>query len=172
MTYTVCTLFPGESLGDVNLTSTSLLKYKEDRSETYVKSDKECDVLVFEKQQFADVLFQEMKDSLYEKIITLKNSEFFESISPYALVILCSNIEIKQYSYGDIIVRQEQEPEFCFIIVSGECKIVYETVLYKSKEEISGLKQPLPLKFGPSPSDSQSVLVPSVKPSSDEGFFN
>ena len=46
-----------------------------------------------------------MKDSLYEKIITLKNSEFFESISPYALVILCSNIEIKEYTYGDVIVR-------------------------------------------------------------------
>lgn len=73
--------------------------------ETYVKSDKECDVLTFDRQAFANVLFQEMKDSLYEKIITLKNSEFFESISPYALVILCSNIEIKEYKYGDVIVR-------------------------------------------------------------------
>lgn len=79
-----------------------------------------------------------MKDSLYEKIITLKNSEFFESISPYALVVLCSNIEIKEYSYGDVIVRQQKEPENCYIIVSGECKVVYETIIYKSREEIMG----------------------------------
>lgn len=102
-TFALCTLFPGESLGDVNLTST--LKHKEDQTQTYVQSDKECDVLVFDRKAFANVLFQEMRDSLYEKIITLKNSEFFESISPYALVILCSNIEIKEYSYGDVIVR-------------------------------------------------------------------
>lgn len=46
-----------------------------------------------------------MKDSLYEKIIALKNSEFFESISPYALVVICSNIEMKEFSYGDVIMR-------------------------------------------------------------------
>jgi hypothetical protein len=60
---------------------------------------------VFDKKEFANVLFKEMKDSLYEKIIALKNSEFFESISPYALVVICSNIEIKEFSYGDVIMR-------------------------------------------------------------------
>jgi hypothetical protein len=60
---------------------------------------------VFDRKEFASVLFKEMKDALFEKIISLKNSEFFESISPYALVVLCSNVEIKEFSYGDVIVR-------------------------------------------------------------------
>lgn len=53
--YSVCTLFSGESLGDINMTKT--LRYKEDQIQTYVKSDKECDVLVFDRKAFADVLF-------------------------------------------------------------------------------------------------------------------
>ena len=41
--------------GDINMTKT--LRYKEDQIQTYVKSDKECDVLVFDRKAFADVLF-------------------------------------------------------------------------------------------------------------------
>lgn len=62
---------------------------------------------MFDRKEFASVLFQEMKDSLYQKIKALKNSEFFEDISPYALVILCSNVEMKEFSYGDVINRQD-----------------------------------------------------------------
>ncbi|CDW82617.1 UNKNOWN [Stylonychia lemnae] len=180
ITFSLCTLFPGESLGDVNLAST--LKHKEDQCQTFVKSDKECDVLVFDRKEFSNVLFQEMKESLYEKIITLKNSEFFESISPYALVILCSNIEIKEYSYGDVIVRQQQEPEFCYIIVSGECKVAYETIIYKTRDEMNALVQAgkLSMHFGfqnYNPSDqyyggkkNKLDSLPIVK--SEDGFFN
>ena len=84
---------------------TSTLKIKEEYIQTYVKSNQECDVLVFDRKEFSEVLFQEIRESLYEKIITLKNSEFFDALSPYALVILCSNIEIQEYNYGDIIIR-------------------------------------------------------------------
>jgi len=73
--------------------------------DVYVRSDSECDLISFGRKEFSEVLFQEIKETLYEKIVALKNSEFFESISPYALVILCSNVEVKEYGFGDIIVR-------------------------------------------------------------------
>lgn len=97
-----------------------------------MSSVKECDVLVFERRQFTDVLFKDMMDSLYEKIMCMRNSEFFENLSPYAMVILCSNIELQEYSYGDVILRQECEPDECYILISGECKLVLETVIYKA----------------------------------------
>lgn len=55
MTYSIATLFPGESLGDINLTNT--LKINEKYIETYVKSNVECDILVFNREAFADILF-------------------------------------------------------------------------------------------------------------------
>jgi hypothetical protein len=42
-------------LGDINLTTT--LRHKEDHISTFVQAEKECDVLVFERKEFADVLF-------------------------------------------------------------------------------------------------------------------
>ncbi len=47
-----------------------------------------------------------MKDNLYNKIMMLKNTEFFEDLSPYALVILASNIQVREYQLGDVIIRQ------------------------------------------------------------------
>lgn len=58
-----------------------------------------------------------MMNSLYEKIMSMRNSEFFENLSPYAMVILCSNVELVEYKYGDVILRQETEPDECFIII-------------------------------------------------------
>jgi hypothetical protein len=46
-----------------------------------------------------------MKTELYTKIMMLKNAEFFSDLSPYALVILASNVHIKDFKYGDVIVK-------------------------------------------------------------------
>ena len=94
-TQSLSTMFPGDSIGDTNLISK--IKVNEQFMESYVESTTDCDFLVFDKKEFANVLFKEMKDTLYEKIMALKNSEFFSSISPYALVVICSNVEIKTF---------------------------------------------------------------------------
>jgi len=126
------------------------LKVHEDDCNIYVQSTTDCDLLMFDKKEFADVLFKEMRDSLYEKILALKRSELFENISPYALVVICSNVEVKEYSHGDVIIRQDNEPGSCFIIVEGECKVVYEKVVYRTKEEMNAFnqKKEQPFKFG------------------------
>ena len=73
-----------------------------------------------------------MKDNLYKKIMMLKNAEFFEDLSPYALVILASNVHVKEYKLGDVIVKQGTVPTECYIVLEGECKAVYENEIKKS----------------------------------------
>ena len=73
-----------------------------------------------------------MKSELYQKIMMLKNAEFFEDLSPYALVILSSTVQIKEFKLGDVLMRQGTIPEECLIILEGECKTVYEETINKS----------------------------------------
>ncbi len=54
------------------------------------------------------------------------------------MVILCSNVELCEYSYGDVILRQDIEPEECMIIITGECKLVLETIIFKPQEGKAG----------------------------------
>ena len=46
-----------------------------------------------------------MKEFLYNKIITLKKIPFLEDLSSYSLAILAYNVNVKQYKYGDIIIK-------------------------------------------------------------------
>ena len=54
ITYSIATLYPGESLGDITMNT---LKFKEQFIESYVKSNIECDVLVFNRKEFSEILF-------------------------------------------------------------------------------------------------------------------
>ena len=103
--YSGMLIYPGDAVGDANIKDKIVISKGRGETKWYVSSVKECDVLVFERRQFTDVLFKDMMDSLYEKIMCMRNSEFFENLSPYAMVILCSNIELHEYSYGDVILR-------------------------------------------------------------------
>ena len=62
LSYTVCTLFPGESMGDLNLITT--LRKKEYHAMIYMRANSECDVLTIDRKEFTELLLQEMKDSL------------------------------------------------------------------------------------------------------------
>jgi hypothetical protein len=77
--YSGLLIYPGEAIGDSNIRDKIVLsKGGRAPAQTFISSIKECDVLVFDKQIFKDVLFREMTDSLYEKIVTMRNSEFFD----------------------------------------------------------------------------------------------
>lgn len=146
--YSGMLVYPGDAIGDASIKDKIVISKGRGETRTFISSVKECDVLIFERKIFTDVLFRDMMDSLYEKIIAMRSSEFFESLSPYAMVILCSNVELHEYTYGDVILRQETEPQECFIIISGECKLVLETVIYKEQEEKSAKGLSGKMKFG------------------------
>jgi CRP-like cAMP-binding protein len=64
----------------------------------------------------------------------IKNQILFANVTNYSLMILCNYVEIKEYHYGDIIFSQDETPEFFYIMLEGECKTVFETVVLKDKK--------------------------------------
>ena len=56
----------------------------------------------------------------------MRNTEFFSDLSPYALVVISSNVEVREYAYGDPIVKQGDMPDACLLLAYGRCKALYE----------------------------------------------
>ena len=46
-------------------------------------------------------------------------------------MILTNYIEIKTYHYGDVILSQDEKPDNFYIMLEGECKTIYETMVIK-----------------------------------------
>jgi hypothetical protein len=94
----------------------------------------------------------------------LKKSRFFKNIDPYALVIMATNLEVRTFKFGEVIVRQGnthfliiillgEYPSNFFIIANGECKTVYENIVLRPRKASqycrkSVQKIPQRLKFG------------------------
>ena len=49
-------------------------------------------------------LFAEMQQELFYKIILLRNTKYFEQLSPYSLTIMASNVEVREVKYGEVII--------------------------------------------------------------------
>ena len=84
------------------------------------------------KEKFMGALFQEMSLELFYKIILLRNTSFFEELSPYSLMIIASNVEVREVKYGEVIVQQGYAPDAMYILAFGSCKTIYQYVDQKS----------------------------------------
>ena len=62
----------------------------------------------------------------FEKVLVLKNIPMFESASEMALSDLIAASEEKTYKTGDVIVDNEKENSFLFIVLLGKAAAVQE----------------------------------------------
>ena len=62
----------------------------------------------------------------FEKVLVLKNIPMFESASEMALSDLIAASEEKTYKAGDVIVDNEKENSFLFIVLLGKAAVVQE----------------------------------------------
>ena len=71
----------------------------------YVVTDaEETAVAKIRKDDFIKCVFREMQQELFYKIMLLRNTPYFKELSPYSLVILASNIEVREVEYGAVIL--------------------------------------------------------------------
>ena len=89
-------------------------------------------LLQIDKSLFLQALFQEINEDKFYKILLLRRLKFFEELSPYSLYMLASQLEVREYKYGEIIMEQGQIPEHMLIMAYGQCKILYHYVDQKS----------------------------------------
>jgi len=57
------------------------------------------------KHKFIEALFKEMQHALSSNTISLRNTPYFEQLSPYSLTIIASNVEVREVKYGEVIAQ-------------------------------------------------------------------
>jgi hypothetical protein len=84
-----------------------------------------CLLIRIRRDEYLAALFQEINHELFYKIDLLKKTSFFEDLSPYALLVIASNVEVREYKYGEQIIKQDQIADECFIIAYGKAEAIY-----------------------------------------------
>lgn len=84
-------------------------------------------VAKIDKKEFIAAIFQEMSEELFYKIVLLRSTPYFSDLSPYSLVTIASNVEVKEMAYGEIVIHQGEVPEAMFILAYGNTKAVFLT---------------------------------------------
>jgi CRP-like cAMP-binding protein len=95
-----------------------------------------------------------MSEELFYKIVLLRQTPYFKDLSPYSLVTIASNVEVKEMKYGEVLIQQGDFPEALYILAYGNLKAVYICPEIQTTEVSQFArkvlrKQPKPMKHGP-----------------------
>ena len=63
-------------------------------------NSEETITITINREKFIEALFKEMQEELFYKIIMLRNTPYFQELSPYSLTIIASNLEVREVKYG------------------------------------------------------------------------
>ena len=64
-----------------------------------------CLLIRIRREEYLEALLHEMNHELFFKIDLLKKTSFFDDLSPYALLVIASNVEVRDYTYGQEIIK-------------------------------------------------------------------
>ncbi len=119
-------LFGEELFVESEFNPTGVTKYS--YSKFTMKAREDADVLVLPRQDFANIVYKDMKDELYHKLYTLKSCALFAYVPVIELVPFAAKLKFEMKHYCEIIVRQSQSPPCCCIVASGVCKVLFELI--------------------------------------------
>ena len=130
----LASLRAGEVCGDQSIQRKirDPLKVLSKERKVAVTNAEETITISIQKDRFMEALFAEMQQELFYKIILLRNTPYFEQLSPYSLTIMASNVEVREVKYGEVIVQQGSVPDALYILAHGQCKTLYQYVEQKS----------------------------------------
>lgn len=102
----LASLRAGEVCGDQSIQRKirDPLKVLSKERKTAVTNAEETITILIHKEYFMKALFAEMQQELFYKIILLRNTPYFQELSPYSLTIMASNVEVREVKYGEVIV--------------------------------------------------------------------
>ena len=102
----LASLRAGEVCGDQSIQRKirDPLKILSKEHKTAVTNSDETITISIEKEKFMGALFKEMTQELFYKIILLRNTPYFDELSPYSLTIIASNVEVREVKYGEVVV--------------------------------------------------------------------
>lgn len=120
-------LVSGEVCGDESIQRKfmNVMKIVEKDRKYYETITEDTVVAKIDKQEFIAAIFQEMSEELFYKIVLLRSTPYFSDLSPYSLVTIASNVEVKEMNYGDVVIYQGEVPEAMFMLAYGNVKAVF-----------------------------------------------
>lgn len=96
-----------------------------------------CKFLVIHMKTLKEVVGNLINVKLKEEIKLLKNTPYFNMFGPAELFPILCNIKKQKFVYGEIIVKEGEIPNAMYIIKSGNCRLVIESIgfraIYKTK---------------------------------------
>lgn len=105
-------------------------------NEPYVEACESSVCLRIEFKMWSGLLKNMMQRDWNEKMNVLKSVEVFKDEENGTLLALASQFQIKSYKIGEVLVRDGEEIEDFFIIVSGRC-----VILYRSNDDLENLSK-------------------------------
>jgi CRP-like cAMP-binding protein len=152
------TLYPGDHIGAAPLS----LILSSSSAYFNLKATLDSDVLLLAKNSIPAILEQEINSLMQEKIFPLQSCSLFESKdlqSPYSFFVLANLITIREYKMSEVIQRQGQLPDGLMrLVVSGQCKAVFESTIILGKQKDKKLKQ-VRLKHGKNTVGNLGVML-------------
>jgi len=95
-----------------------------------------------------------MNQDLCYKIALLKKTPIFYDLSPYALLMLASNTEVRELKFGEKLLSKDELPGACYILAYGRMKALYDFAISKTshindyaKKVLRAERQPVSMKF-------------------------
>lgn len=67
-------------------------------------------VAKIKREHFISAIFKEMREDLFYKIILLRSTPYFKELSPYSLVTIASNVDVKEMKYGEVLIYEGEVP--------------------------------------------------------------
>mmetsp|Transcript_9465 Transcript_9465/g.32958 ORF Transcript_9465/g.32958 Transcript_9465/m.32958 type:complete len:454 (-) Transcript_9465:453-1814(-) len=116
----VATMYAGEPFGEL-----ALMQQHSKRAAT-VTTREQCEFLKVGKADYNMILKQVNESQLNEKVAFLRKVPIFDKLSPTAFQSLAYVLIPREALRNTVVVKQGQESEDIFFIVSGSCKVVRE----------------------------------------------
>ncbi len=87
------------------------------------------DVLELSISRFQDVMQDVVEAMMHERFNAMRKNELLGQLSDNCLFELAFKVEVEERHFGEFIIKQKEVQYFCYIVLKGECQVVYANVL-------------------------------------------
>lgn len=70
-----------------------------------------------------------VEQQMRERVSAMRKNELLGQLSHKCLIELAFKVDVVEKRFGEFIIKQKEVPNSCFIILKGECEVVYANVL-------------------------------------------
>ena len=121
------------TLGNTSITTKTHSKY-------CYKAKEDCELLSISYNKIKDLIIKPAKENFLMRIKQLTETKYIKELNPYAIILLSIVGKVKDYNYGNIVIRQNNIPKAFYCVIEGECKSIHDRILVRSKEMQSKLR--------------------------------